>query len=107
VKTPLFDFESTSFSRHPKAQFREVGDEIFLVHPDGEQIHNLNPTAAALWRLLDTPMSGHEISQVFQAAFPIMAMRKIEDDINRVLSELLTTGFVQVKEKSHKKPKSP
>jgi len=97
VNAPIIDFESSQIYRHPKTQFREVGDEIFLVHPDGEQIHNLNPMAAALWRLLEEPITGREMAAVVQAAFPIMAMAKIEDDIKRVLSEFLELGFAQVK----------
>ena len=107
MNASLFDLETTQISRHPKAQFRDVGDEIFLVHPDGVQIHNLNPMAAALWRLLDNPMTGREMAQVVQTAFPIMALSKVEDDIKRVLSEFLERGFAQGKEKTHKKPKSP
>ena len=96
----LFDFESSRVGRHPGAQFREVGDEIFLVHPDGEQIYNLNPMAAALWRLLDNSatgsMTGREMADVVIAAFPIMAMARVEGDIKAVLTELLAKGFARL-----------
>lgn len=95
-----FNFETTQLKHHPKTQFREIGDEIFLVHPDGEQMHNLNPMAAALWRLLEDPITAREMTVIVQSAFPIMAVAKIEDDIKRVLIELLTLGFIQVKGKS-------
>lgn len=100
----LFDFESSRVGRHPGVQFREVGDEIFLVHPDGEQIYNLNPMAAALWRLLDNsmpgsitgPMTGRDMADVVITAFPMMAMAKVEGDIKAVLTELLTKGFARL-----------
>lgn len=92
-----FDFETHVVARHPEAQFREVGEEIFLVHPDGEQMQNLNPTAAALWRLLEHPMTGRDMAEVFQAAFPIMAPAKIQVDIEAVINELLAGGYVQIK----------
>ena len=100
----LFDFETSRVGRHPGAQFREVGDEIFLVHPDGEQIYHLNPMAAALWRLLDNSaagsmtgsMTGREMADVVIAAFPIMAMAKVEGDIKAVLTELLAKGFARL-----------
>jgi len=93
----LTNFETSIVSRHPKTQFREVGAEIFLVHPDGVQIHNLNPMAAALWRLLEDPITGREMADVLQAAFPIMAMGKVEADVKLVLAQFLELGFAQVK----------
>jgi hypothetical protein len=96
----LFDFETSRVRRHPGAQFREVGDEIFLVHPDGEQIYNLNPMAAALWRLLGNSMTGfmtgREMAEVVMTAFPMMAMSKVEGDVKAVLTELLAKGFARL-----------
>lgn len=92
----LFDFDASRVTRHPDAQFREVGDEIFLVHPDGQQIHNLNPMAAALWRLLEKPITGREMADVVMTAFPIVAPMKIENDIKAILTTLLQGGFVRV-----------
>jgi len=91
-----FDFDTSRVRRHPDAQFREVGDEIFLVHPDGEQIHNLNPMAAALWRLLANPITGREMADVVIAAFPIMAPAKVEGDIKAILTDLLQGGFARL-----------
>lgn len=91
-----FDFDTSPIARHPDAQFREVGDEVFLVHPDGEQIYNLNPMAAALWRLLEHPITGREMAEVVTAAFPIMAPAKVESDIRTVLGELLAGGFARI-----------
>ena len=91
-----FDFDASPVERHPEAQFREVGDEVFLVHPDGEQIYNLNPMAAALWRLLEHPITGREMAEVVTAAFPIMAPAKVESDIRTVLSDLLAGGFARI-----------
>ena len=90
-----FDFDTTRVQRHPKAQFREVGDEIFVVHPDGEQIYNLNPTAAALWRLLEHPITGRTMADIMLAAFPIMAPAKVEGDVKAILKSLLQGGFVR------------
>ena len=93
LPTVDFDFDATPIARHPQAQFREVGDEVFLVHPDGEQIYNLNPMAAALWRLMEHPITGREMADVVQAAFPIMAPGKVDADIRAILSGLLNGGF--------------
>ena len=91
-----FDFDASRVERHPDVQFREVGDEVFLVHPDGEQIYNLNPMAAALWRLMENPITGREMAEVVTAAFPIMAPAKVEGDIKALLNDLLTGGFAKI-----------
>ena len=97
MNAPLIDFETSLLARHAGVQFREVGDEIFLVHPDGKQIHNLNPMAAALWRLLEQPLTARDMADVVQAAFPIMAPAKVEEDVKQVVMDLLAGGFAEVK----------
>lgn len=92
-----FDFNTSLIARHGKTQFREVGAEIFLVHPDGVQIHNLNPTAAALWRLLEEPLTARDMVDILQTAFPIIAMAKLEADVGLVLSQFLELGFARLK----------
>lgn len=91
------DFQSTVIMRHPDTQFREVGDEIYLVHPDGEQIYNLNPMAAALWRLTGEAMTMADMAEIVQAAFPILSRNKVEADVTAVIAELLNQGFATTK----------
>jgi len=83
--------------RHPQTIFREVDEDIFLVHPDGTTIYNLNPTAAAIWRLMDQPidevLSGEEMAEVLSAAFPVISLERLQTDVKNVLSELLNEGF--------------
>lgn len=91
-----YDFDTSRVQRHPDAQFREVGDEVFLVHPDGEQIYNLNVMAGALWRLLENPITGREMAEVVSAAFPVMAPAMVESDVRTVLNDLLVRGFARI-----------
>jgi len=91
------DFQATVISRHPDTQFREVGDEIYLVHPDGVQIYNLNPMAAALWRLTAEPMTMADMAEIVQAAFPILSQNKVNADVRAVMGELLNLGFAIAK----------
>ncbi|MDH5490083.1 MAG: PqqD family protein [Rhodospirillaceae bacterium] len=83
--------------RHPQTIFREVDEDIFLVHPDGTTIYNLNPTAAAIWRLMDQPieeaLNGEEMAEVLSAAFPVISLERLQTDVKNVLSELLNEGF--------------
>ncbi|HEY9079601.1 PqqD family peptide modification chaperone [Magnetovibrio sp.] len=91
------DFRTTVIARHAETQFREVGDEIYLVHPDGEQIYNLNPMAAALWRLISEPMTMADMAEIVHAAFPILSENKVNADVQAVMTELLNLGFATAK----------
>ena len=84
----------TPLQRAPKTEFREVGDDIFLVHPDGEQMFNLNPTGAALWRMLENPSTPTEIIAVVQTAYPILAPEKVKSDVNSLLEAFLSHGLI-------------
>lgn len=94
MRNKPFSMEETTVSRHPDTAFREVDDEIFLIYPDGEQLYNLNPTAAALWRLMAEPMSGADMAAIVQAAFPETPGERIAADVRSALTELLDLGFI-------------
>ncbi len=79
--------------RHPQTDFREVDEDIFLVHPDGVAIYNLNPTAAAIWRLVGEGMTGDEMAEIMSAAFAAIPPMRIKSDVENVLAELLNEGF--------------
>jgi len=91
------DFETSQIERHPDVQFREMGDETYLVHPDGEQLYNLNPMAGALWRLIEQPMTQAEMAEIVHAAFPVMAQTKVAEDVKAMMGELLSLGFARVR----------
>jgi hypothetical protein len=44
-------------SRHPEVCAAELDGDVCLFHPDTAQYLNLNPTASAIWRLLEHPQS--------------------------------------------------
>lgn len=95
LTNPPIDPGQRQFKQHPDAAFREVGQDIFLVHPDGEAIYNLNPTAAAIWRLMEQGLSVDEMADVIAAAYPVMSMDRIRSDIEAVLAELVDQGFAR------------
>lgn len=88
-----FDPAQKLVGHHPDVAFREVGGDIFLVHPDGETIYNLNPTAAAIWRLMDEGLSIDEMVDVITTAFPVMSADHVRKDVIAVLGELVDQGF--------------
>ena len=44
-------------SRHPSVYATELDGEVCLFHPETATYLNLNPTASAIWRLLDQPQN--------------------------------------------------
>jgi hypothetical protein len=48
---------SSLLSRHPEVCAAELDGEVCLFHPETAQYLNLNPTASAIWRLLEQPLS--------------------------------------------------
>ena len=79
--------------RHPKTDFRQVDEDVFLVHPGGVGIYNLNPTAAAIWRLMGEEMTGDEMAEIMFVAFQAIPPERIKSDVENVLVELLNEGF--------------
>lgn len=69
-------------------KLREVGDELFLVAPGSDGIHQLDHMASAAWRALSTPRSADEIIGLFQTAFPGTSRQKIAREIEKLLAYL-------------------
>jgi hypothetical protein len=69
-------------------KLRAVGDELFLVAPGSDGIHQLDQMASAAWRALSTPRSADEIIGLFQTAFPGTPRQKIARDIEKLLAHL-------------------
>ena len=69
-------------------KLREVGDELFLVAPRSDSIHQLDQMASAAWRALSTPRSADEIIGLFQTAFPGTPRQQIARDIEKLLAYL-------------------
>jgi len=81
------------FRRADGVMVREVGDELFLVDPQGT-IHKLDQMASAAWRALSVPRSGDAIVALFQAAFPNASKRRIAKDIADLLALLLKRHLI-------------
>lgn len=84
----------TDYIRAPGIEFRETGNEIFLVGPDGQTLHHLNPVGSAIWRLLDEPLSPSEAAEILKEAFPDVDGGRIDADVAAVFKELAARGLV-------------
>ena len=84
-----------TYRRRKGIDLREVGDEIFLIDPRYGRIHHLNPTGAALWRLLDGPLSLDEIVETFRDAFPGSTRRAHKKHLKRILDDLEDNELIE------------
>lgn len=73
---------------------REVGDDLFLASSGPGQIFHLNQIAAAIWRLLEEPMTQDELVALFAEAFPDQPRDRIEQDIAGFVADLLRRGLI-------------
>lgn len=65
-----------------------MDEDAFLVNPDTGHICQLNEIAAAVWHLLDQPMSVERIVAQFREAFSDIDGACIERDIASLLGNL-------------------
>lgn len=74
---------------------REVEDELFLLDSKTGRIHHMNATAAALWRMLATPVRVGELTRLFSDAFPERTRRTHKRLIKLILQELDENALLQ------------
>ena len=82
------------FTRELQVIERAVGDQIFLVNPENEEIYHLNVTGTALWRLLAEPISLEDAIAVLQDAFPDEDRTDIETDVAALFTEFAGHGLI-------------
>jgi hypothetical protein len=88
------DIDTAAYARASGIVERQVDDTLFLAEAEGEAIFHLNPTGAALWRLLAEPISLDEATQVFHQAFPDGNRSALETELAGLIGELLRCGLI-------------
>ena len=74
---------------------RAVGSDAFLVDPQSDALFHLNPLGAALWNLLEQPVSLEEAASVVAAAFPEQPAGALREDTARLFRELANCGLIR------------
>ncbi len=85
---------SRPFKRNPDIVERRVGESLFLAEAEGEAIFRLNPTGAALWRLLVRPITLEDAVVIFSEAFPDRTRADIDAELAALMAELVTRGLI-------------
>ncbi len=71
-----------------------LGDDLVLMNNKTREVLTLNPTARAVWDLLEGGLSRDEIFEAFGQAFPDIDSAVLGKDINRTLEHLLASGLI-------------
>lgn len=79
--------------RNPRVLETEIGDDISLYDPHGEQITVLNTTASDIWRLLDGHTSIDEVTELLARAY-VVTPESIRADIARAVHQLAEQELV-------------
>ncbi len=71
-----------------------LGDDLVLMNNKTHEVLTLNPTARAVWDLLEDSLNREEIGDAFEQAFPGVDSAVLGKDINRTLEHLLASGLI-------------
>lgn len=73
---------------------RGIDDALYLAEAEGEAIYHLNPTGAALWRLLAEPVTLDAAATLFHQAFPERGRDDIEAELETLIKALCRRGLI-------------
>jgi Coenzyme PQQ synthesis protein D (PqqD) len=82
------------FHRAPGTLSRSVGEALLLVAPDRRDLHELSPTAVAVWDLLDEARSLSQIAELLTYRFDTLP-GDIVTDVDTIVRHLVESGHVQ------------
>jgi hypothetical protein len=68
---------------------KPVDDAVFLVNNGNQALYQLEDVGAALWRLLESPISIEEAAGIVHCAFPETDKASIDADIQQLFGDLL------------------
>jgi hypothetical protein len=75
--------------------WRNVGEDVVLAPPGREGFEELSPTAAAAWRMLETPRTLPELTDALAATYQVPP-DDIADDIRRFVEELIERAAIEM-----------
>ncbi|MEE8333564.1 MAG: PqqD family protein, partial [Alphaproteobacteria bacterium] len=93
-RQPMVDANPIAWRRAAGIVERGIDDALYLAETEGEAIYHLNPTGAALWRLLADTVTLDEAIDLFHQAFPERARGDIEAELGKLIKALAKRGLV-------------
>ena len=84
----------TVFRKSAELLESDVDDEIVALDVNKGQCYGLNAVGSRVWKLLDTPMSLHEICLSLQDEYEV-APEVCQAEVSRLLADLQSEGLVE------------
>ena len=81
-------------TRNPATVAREIDDSVFLVGSDNDAVFHLNAIGAAIWKLLEDPISKEETIEILTGAFPDIPAEQVGKDVSKLFHDLDARGFL-------------
>lgn len=81
--------------RSPAILWRNVGEHVVLAPPGREDFEELSPTAAAAWRMLETPRTLPELTEALASTYRV-PRDDIVDDIRRLVEDLIDRAAIEM-----------
>jgi hypothetical protein len=104
---PLPVAATTRFRRARGTATRRMGAAAFLWRPGEAMLWHLNPTAQAIWALLDRPASAATLARDLAEVFPDAPKDRLLPDTCALLGALAAAGLVVGQGASRPAPKRP
>ncbi len=75
--------------------FRRLGEEFAILDPEGQVVHVLNPTAAAVWVLCDGTLDLDGIAAEVANAFAVQDSERIHADVTDAVATFAARGLLR------------
>ena len=85
---------SRRYRRADGATKREIDGEVFLIGAQNQSLFHLNALAAAIWNLLEEPLTIDEMVEIIRRAFPDMPGDAVSSDVGKLIKRLAANNLV-------------
>jgi hypothetical protein len=75
--------------------FRRLGEEFAILDPEGQVVHVLNPTAAAVWVLCDGTLQLDGIAREVARVFDVSDPDRVRADVTGAIATFVELGLLQ------------
>jgi len=72
--------------RNPQLAWREIDGEIVIISPEDSQVHELNETAALVWKRANGDETEEEIAAEIAAQYEV-SLAQARDDVAELLAQ--------------------
>jgi coenzyme PQQ biosynthesis protein PqqD len=81
--------------RNPQLAWREIDGEIVIISPEDSQVHELNETAALVWKRADGAQTVEEIAAGMAAEFEV-SCESAQKDVAEFIAQLAEKQLLKV-----------